>query len=231
MRSLFRAVLLLVLLFAAAAQRRGFAPMPRPMPPAGTSPPVATPPIATPPIASPPITTPPGANFGAWRRREGPPRSQPEQPSVVVMPYATPYPVYVDSQAQTPEGEDPQQYPPSPLPPAELPPRPIPTALPPPIAGAPNAEPAPAPCGGVPNPAPALPTARPVPKDDPPSFFIAMQDGWVYVARAYWVDKDTLHYITENGRHNQVSLALVNRGVSTRLNAKRADEFRLPPPE
>ena len=58
-----------------------------------------------------------------------------------------------------------------------------------------------------------------------------MKDGWVYQARAFWVDKDTLHYITASGRHNQVSLGLVNRDISKRLNAKRADEFYLPAAE
>jgi hypothetical protein len=58
-----------------------------------------------------------------------------------------------------------------------------------------------------------------------------MKDGWVYIARAFWVDNDTLHYITLQGGHDQVSLALVNRDVSIRLNAKRADEFQLPQSE
>lgn len=206
MRQFVRVVLLLVLLITAAAQRRGFAPMPRPAPPSVTQ----------------PIATPPTATFGAWRKPEGPSRSRSEQPSVVVMPYAAPYPVYVDSQQAPPaEGGNPEQYMAPPPPPATPPPQPAAAA---PSAGL-------APCGGAPNPPPVLPTARPAPKDDPPSFYIAMNDGWVYLARAYWVENDTLHYLTGNGLHNQVSLALVNRDISTRLNAKRADEFHLPPPE
>jgi hypothetical protein len=224
MRQFLRVVLLLVLLITAAAQRRGFAPMPMPRP--------------TPPSVTPPIATPPGATFGAWRKPEGPSRSPSEQPSVVVMPYAAPYPVYVDSQQAPPaEGDDSQQYPapssylghasalapfPTPGPPPAMPsPQPAPAA---PTAGL-------APCGSAPSPPPVVPMARPAPKDDPPSFYIALNDGWVYLARAYWVEDDTLHYLTGNGRHNQVSLALVNRDVSIRLNAKRADEFHLPPPE
>ncbi|MGA7237909.1 MAG: hypothetical protein WBY44_19645 [Bryobacteraceae bacterium] len=144
------------------------------------------------------------------------------------MPYATPYPVYVDSQAGPAEGYDPQQLPP---------PVPAPFAQPL-VAPAPQPEAAAfdarlAPCGRAPapDPPPTAPIARPAAHDDPPSFYIAMKDGWVYQARAYWVDKDTLHYLTANGRHNQVSLGLVNRDISKRLNAKRADEFYLPPPE
>jgi hypothetical protein len=118
MRQFLRVVLLLVLLITAAAQRRGFAPMPRP----------ALPPAPSLPITTPPIATPPAATFGAWRRPEGP-RSPSGQPAVVVVPYATPYPVYVESQAPPPEEDDPQQYQgPSPPLPATLPP---PPAVPP----------------------------------------------------------------------------------------------------
>lgn len=217
MRQFLRVVLLLVLLITAAAQRRGFAPMPRP----------ALPPAPSLPITTPPIATPPAATFGAWRRPEGP-RSPSGQPAVVVVPYATPYPVYVESQAPPPEEDDPQQYQgPSPPLPATLPP---PPAVPPPQAAPAAPTAGLAPCGGGPNPL-AFPITRPAPKDDPPSFYIALNDGWVYLARAYWVENDTLHYLTGNGRHNQVSLALVNRDVSIRLNAKRSDEFHLPPPE
>jgi hypothetical protein len=209
MRLFLRVVLLLVLLTTVAAQRRGFAPMPRPAPASGISPPITTPPVAIPPAAA----------FGGWRKPDAS-RSRSDQPSVVVMPYAAPYPVYVESQAPTADGDNPQEYLPPPIPPAAPPQQPA--------HGDSNA--VLAPCAGASNPPLALPMA-PAPKGDPPSFYIALNDGWVYLARAYWVENDTLHYLTGNGRHNQVSLALVNRDVSIRLNAKRADEFHLPPSE
>jgi len=139
------------------------------------------------------------------------------------VPYAAPYPVYVDSQPVLEDPENAQD--PSPAAVAPQPQATIVFAPPQPAPAAPNA--AVAPCERAPDPPPA-PSALAVPKDDPPSFYIAMNDGWVYLARAYWVKNDTLHYITPEGGHNQVSLGLVNREVSTRLNAKRADEFQLP---
>jgi hypothetical protein len=227
MRQFVRVALLLVLLFAAAAQRRGFSPIPRPTPPAGALPSRSgvTPPVATPPVATP---TPPIGAVGGWRKSGGWPST--EQPAVVAIPYAAPYPVYLDSQSTSEDPENPEELPS----PAAVAPQPQAT-----IVLAPPPQPAPAvlnaglaPCGPVVDPPPAsLPAARVIPKDDPPSFYIAMKDGWVYIARAYWVDNDTLHYITLQGGHNQISLALVNREISTRLNAKRADEFQLPESE
>ena len=61
-----------------------------------------------------------------------------------------------------------------------------------------------------------------------PMFFIALKDGWVYTASNYWVERGTLHYITTQGKHSQVSLDLVDRQTSARLNSGR--EFHLPPP-
>jgi hypothetical protein len=232
MRQFVRVALLLMLLVAAAAQRRGFSPIPRPTPPAGTLPSRSgvTPPIANPPVATPPITvpTPPAGAVGGWRKSGGWPSA--EQPVVAAVPYAAPYPVYVDSQPAPEDPETPQELPS----PAAIAPQPQATIVfappPQPAAAGPNA--GLVPCGRAPDPQPASPpVARAVPKDDPPSFYIAMKDGWVYIARAYWVDNDTLHYITLQGGHDQVSLALVNREVSTRLNAKRAGEFQLPESE
>jgi hypothetical protein len=59
-------------------------------------------------------------------------------------------------------------------------------------------------------------------------FFIALKDSSVYSAVAYWVDGDMLHYITPQGKHNQVSLALVDRDLSLKLNQGRQVDFHLP---
>lgn len=74
--------------------------------------------------------------------------------------------------------------------------------------------------------APSAP--RPEPADDQVLFFIALKDSSVYTAVAYWVEDGTLHYITPQGRHNQVSIDLVDRPTSTKLNEGRKVEFRLP---
>jgi len=59
--------------------------------------------------------------------------------------------------------------------------------------------------------------------------FIALKDSRVYTAVAYWVQGQTLHYITADGSHNQVSLDLVDRNLSARLNAGRLVELVLAP--
>jgi hypothetical protein len=59
-------------------------------------------------------------------------------------------------------------------------------------------------------------------------FFIALKDSSIYSAVAYWVDGEMLNYITPQGRHNQVSLDLVDRALSVKLNQGRQVDFHLP---
>ncbi|HTS74704.1 MAG TPA: hypothetical protein VMG40_00785 [Bryobacteraceae bacterium] len=70
----------------------------------------------------------------------------------------------------------------------------------------------------------------PVPAHDPEPtiYLIAMKDHSIVAAVGYWVQGDTLNYITEDGNQNQVSLALVDRDFSKQLNDDRHVEFRLP---
>ncbi|HWR51619.1 MAG TPA: hypothetical protein VN428_10960, partial [Bryobacteraceae bacterium] len=71
--------------------------------------------------------------------------------------------------------------------------------------------------------------AAPAPADDRIMFMIALKDSSVYTASAYWVEGETLHYITTQGEHNQVSIDLVDRATSDKLNRGRKVTFRLPP--
>lgn len=64
-----------------------------------------------------------------------------------------------------------------------------------------------------------------------PGYLIAFKDHTIYAAVAYWVEGDTLHYITSGNTHNQVSLDLVDRDLSARLNGERGVDFLLPPPK
>ncbi len=59
-------------------------------------------------------------------------------------------------------------------------------------------------------------------------FLIAMKDHTIYPAVAYWVEGDTLNYITVQGAKNSVSLDLVDRDFSTQINKERKVEFGLP---
>jgi hypothetical protein len=65
-------------------------------------------------------------------------------------------------------------------------------------------------------------------QEDPVHFFIALKDGTVHVAVAYWVVDGTLHYLTLEGNHNQVSLDLINRALSARMNEKGRVPLILP---
>ena len=75
----------------------------------------------------------------------------------------------------------------------------------------------------APSNAPAEPS-----QSDSVVFFVALKDSSVYTAVAYWVEGETLHYITPHGKHNQVSLALVDRELSARLNEGHKVDFHLP---
>ncbi|HEY6343028.1 MAG TPA: hypothetical protein VIY49_16160 [Bryobacteraceae bacterium] len=59
-------------------------------------------------------------------------------------------------------------------------------------------------------------------------FFIAMKDHTIFPAVAYWVDGDTLNYITNQGVRNRVSLDLVDVDFSKQLNQQRGVDFALP---
>jgi hypothetical protein len=63
---------------------------------------------------------------------------------------------------------------------------------------------------------------------NPDHFLIALKDHTVYSVVAYWADNDTLHYFTAGNVHNQVSLSLVDRDLTTRLNRESGAEVKLP---
>jgi hypothetical protein len=69
------------------------------------------------------------------------------------------------------------------------------------------------------------------PDDQPTIYLIAMKDHTIFPAVAYWVDGDTLNYITAEGSQNRASMSLVDRDFSTQLNNERHVEFRLPAPK
>jgi hypothetical protein len=59
-------------------------------------------------------------------------------------------------------------------------------------------------------------------------FLIALKDHTIFPAIAYWVEGDTLNYITVQGAKNSVSLDLVDRDFSKQINKERKVEFGLP---
>jgi hypothetical protein len=76
---------------------------------------------------------------------------------------------------------------------------------------------------------PSAPEEQAQPTMEPSHYLIALKDHTVYAAVAYWVDGDTLHYFTNSNTHNQVSLSLVDRPLTERLNRESGIDFKLPP--
>ena len=66
------------------------------------------------------------------------------------------------------------------------------------------------------------------PPAEPAHYYIALKDHQVYLAVAYWVEGSTLHYFLAGNTHNQVSLSLVDRDLTQRLNRESGTEVKLP---
>jgi hypothetical protein len=63
---------------------------------------------------------------------------------------------------------------------------------------------------------------------EPTRYLIAFKDHTIYSAVAYWVEGSTLHYFTSGNVHNQVSLSLVDRDLTARLNKEGGQTVTLP---
>jgi hypothetical protein len=64
--------------------------------------------------------------------------------------------------------------------------------------------------------------------DKPTLYLIAFKDHTIVQALGYWMEGSTLHYVSAEQSLNQVSLDLIDRDLSQRLNSERNVEFRLP---
>lgn len=63
---------------------------------------------------------------------------------------------------------------------------------------------------------------------EPTHYYIALKDHHIYLAVAFWVEGETLHYFLPGNTHNQVSLSLVDYALTERLNRESGTEVRLP---
>ena len=77
------------------------------------------------------------------------------------------------------------------------------------------------------------PAETPAPASEPaatelPNYRLAFKDHKFYSAVAYWVDGNTIHYITSGNQHNQAPLDLLDRKLTDRLSKQAGDEVRLP---
>ncbi len=59
-------------------------------------------------------------------------------------------------------------------------------------------------------------------------YLIAYKDHTILPALAYWIEGDTLNYISEAGTPNRASLSLIDRDFSKQLNRERRVDFNLP---
>jgi hypothetical protein len=65
--------------------------------------------------------------------------------------------------------------------------------------------------------------------DQPTIYLIALRDHTIVQALGYWMEGSTLHYVSAEHTLNQLSIDLVDRDLSQRLNDERGLEFHLPP--
>jgi hypothetical protein len=80
-----------------------------------------------------------------------------------------------------------------------------------------------------PQAAPPAPPEPGAPLVSPSTYYlIAYKDHSVYSALAYWVEDNTLHYVTTNNTHNQISLDLVDLGLTKKLNEDQKVPFSIP---
>jgi hypothetical protein len=74
-------------------------------------------------------------------------------------------------------------------------------------------------------PRPPVPAA----KDDVPTLYlIAMKDHTIVQALGYWQENGSFHYVSAEHTVNQVSMDLIDRDLTQRLNYERNVEFKFP---
>jgi hypothetical protein len=73
-------------------------------------------------------------------------------------------------------------------------------------------------------------TQRAAANDQPTIYLIALRDHTIVQALGYWMEGSTLHYVSAEHTLNQLSIDLVDRDLSQRLNDERSVDFRLPQP-
>lgn len=71
---------------------------------------------------------------------------------------------------------------------------------------------------------------RPAPAQEPQAtiYLLAFRDHNIVPALGYWMEGNTLHYVSVEHSLNQVSIDLIDRDLSQRLNDERGVEFKLP---
>jgi hypothetical protein len=81
----------------------------------------------------------------------------------------------------------------------------------------------------APAPQAAAPQTAEASESQPTIYLIALKDTTVRQAIGHWTDGTTLHYVTPKASVNRVSLDMVDREMTVRLNAERKLEFDFTP--
>lgn len=58
-------------------------------------------------------------------------------------------------------------------------------------------------------------------------YLIAYKDNSIHSAIGYWTEGDTLHYVTQQGTVNRISLDQVDKPLSDQLNSERQVDFQI----
>jgi len=76
-------------------------------------------------------------------------------------------------------------------------------------------------------PEPAKAPREAAPDDRATIYLIAYKDGSIHSAIGYWTEGDTLHYVTQQGTVNRISLDQVDKPLSDQLNSERKVDFQI----
>lgn len=77
-------------------------------------------------------------------------------------------------------------------------------------------------------PTPGAGAPRRAISDDPTVYLIVFKDHSIVQALGYWMEGGALHYVSLEHTLNQVSLDLIDKAASQKLNDERGVEFKLP---
>jgi hypothetical protein len=63
--------------------------------------------------------------------------------------------------------------------------------------------------------------------DGAPVYLIALADGVIWAATAYWMDDGTLHFVTTKNERRSTPLSQLDRELTERLNRERGVDIRI----
>ncbi|MEO8131682.1 MAG: hypothetical protein ABJF23_08255 [Bryobacteraceae bacterium] len=77
------------------------------------------------------------------------------------------------------------------------------------------------------NPEPEVALRAAAPEEKATIYLIAYKDASIHSAIGYWTEGNTLHYVTQQGTVNRISMDQVDKSLSDQLNSERKVDFQL----